>query len=156
MKRSVITLVLVVASVTPALAQNPCTDPTPPLTLNPVKVYVPIAEFDATELDGGPKISHFSYALFAEGADPNTAKPVQGPSTMPKNAFTLVSGTPDCYVADVPAPIPTSQRLVGHFKAMREARVDVPAAQSAWNASSNPFGAPSSVLATMGAAKFRQ
>lgn len=155
MKRIVFALVLLLAATAlPAFAQNPCTDPVPPLTLNPSRLYVQLPDFDAKELDGGPKVSEFSYALFAEGANPDVDKPLQGPSTMPKAGFTLVAGT--CYSADPPAPIPTGQRLVQHIRAIRIARDSIPAAQSAWSGASNPFGAASIALQAPGAPRLRQ
>lgn len=140
----------------PAFAQTPCDLAAAQLAINPSKVFVVLPfGIDDTDIDGGPVMTHFSYALFAEGADPATATPVQGPTTVPKAAFTAVSGS-NCFMADLPAAIPMRQRLVGAVKAMRAARTDVPAAESPWSPVSNPFGAILPVLPGVGPVRFRQ
>lgn len=144
----------VVLSSSFASAQSPCDLPPTQLAINPTKVYVVTDIMEAVDVDGGPVMTHFSYALFADGVDPATAVPVQGPTTIPKTAFTLVSGL-NCFVADLPAQIPTRQRLIGALKTVREARLNVPAAESSW-VSSNPFGGILPVLPGVGAVRFRQ
>lgn len=154
--RVIVLALLIVLLASTAAAQNPCTDPTAGVTLNPAKVYVAVPEFNGTEVDGSPLFTSFSYGLFAEGDDPNTAKPAQGPSSVPKTAFTPVAGAADCYVADLPAPIPTGQRLVGALKLVRAATATLPTLESPWSAPSNPFGAASTALAAPGPPTFRR
>jgi hypothetical protein len=109
-----------------------------------------IADYMVTETDGSFRISDFHYAAWPEGSDVNAVAPVQGPSTMPRNAFTLVAGTVDCYTASLPALMPTTARLISAIKARRTGTATVPAAESPYAASQNSFSFAPSVLAAPG------
>lgn len=132
-----------------ALAQNPCADIAPDqFRFNPTEILWTTDDFNVQEADGSWRISGLSYAVFSEGANPATATPVQGPSSIPRASISLV--TANCYRASLPALIPSTQRLVAAARQYRDANPasGLPAALSAWSAVSNPFGsAPSALLA---------
>ena len=146
-------IVIFLLAATPALAQNPCSVPMTGIVLNPNKFYTQLTEFNTREADGSLRITDFQYAAFAENVDPNAsgAVPVQGPSTVPRSAFTLVASTTDCYLADMPQLVPTTQRLRLALKSRRAASATITAAESPWTASSGPFSFAPSVLASPGA-----
>lgn len=151
MKRFWLTILVLLLMSSAAYAQNPCTAAAPPpLVLNPSTMYFSLPEFDVREADGSFRITDFSYAAYAEGADPATATPVQGPSTIPRNAFTLAPGTTDCYRANLPSLIPTTQRLKAGLRSHRAASASITEAFSLWALSVNSFSFAPSVLATPG------
>jgi hypothetical protein len=131
-------LILVLLVSTPAWAQttNPCTEPIgfQMLPDGEGQVFVPLTEHTMLEPDGKtPRVGEYSYALFNEGTNPDNGTPIQGPTTVPKSAFALVAGTPDCYQADLPQTIPMDVRLVAALKARG------PNGESGWSPISNPF-----------------
>ena len=150
--RFVISLAMVLLCASTALAQNPCSAAAPPLVLNANNYAFTLPEFDVREADGSFRISEFFFAAYAENADPNASGtvPVQGPSTVPRNAFTLVTGTTDCYRANMPALIPTTQRLKAGLRSHRVASATVTDAVSPWAVSENSFSFAPSVLAAPG------
>lgn len=154
MFRSLLLVAFLLVLSSSAFAQNPCTVP-PALVINPTTLYMEAPDFNVTEVDGSFRYSQFQFAMFAEGADPNSATPVQGPSTLPRSAFTAVSGAPNCYRVSLPGTIPTAQRLFGSIKSQRTSSGSLPAAESPWSslALGNPFGSAPTVLATVGAVR---
>jgi len=128
---------------------NPCTAPAT-LQINPGKINITSPEHTQLEIDGSPRVSDYQVAYFAEGANVNTATTLQGPITLAKTAFTLVSGTTDCYSATTPQVTVTGRRLIGAIKARRTGTAQIPAAESAWSTLSNPFGTAPVVLAPLG------
>jgi hypothetical protein len=140
----------------PVLAQtSPCLQTLTGVQVNPTTLYVELADFTVNEVDGQPRVNQAQFAMFAEGANPATATPVQGPSTLPRSAFTPVSGHAGCYQASLPGTVPTAQRLVGALKTQRTARGTVTSAESPWSAVSSPFGAAPSVLTAPGAPRIQ-
>lgn len=154
--RLLLTLGILLTLARAATAQtNPCTAANPGLVVNPTTLYITLVGFTEVEIDNQPRINDYEYALFAEGADPTTATPLQGPSTMPRSAFTLQSVTTDCYRADLPAavPMPSGQRLIAGLRAHRTARSGITEARSAYVGSINPFGVAPSVIPAPGQAR---
>jgi hypothetical protein len=136
----------------PVAAQNPCTAPPPSgVLVNPTRVFVSMPEFTVQEVDGSQRVSRVQFAMFAPGADPNTTPPVQGPSTVPRSAFTPVTGAPNCYQADFPATIPSATVLVASVKPERLATPPITAAESPWASltGADSFGsAPAALVAS--------
>lgn len=130
---------------------NPCTASPPTVVeLNPTKVWAPIPEFPVAEADGTPRITDFQIAYFKSGEAPDTAAtPVQGPSTMPKTSWALVTGTPDCYVSNLTLPIPASVSLQAFIRPHRAKTAALPEAFGPWSAASNPFAVAPSTLAQL-------
>lgn len=86
-----------------ALAQtNPCTAPLPPLSLvtSTAKVAAQFSDYQAM-FNGKPVWSDVELSVFPRGADPKTAIPVTG-QTLPKTAWTLTTGSVDCYSTATP------------------------------------------------------
>lgn len=140
-------------------AQNPCSGiPQDQFVFNPNTLYWVTDDFQVLEADGSFRISGLRYAVFAVGANPATATPVQGPSSIPRGSITLVPGTTNCYRVSLPALIPTSQSLVMSAKQYRDANAGsgLPAAESAWSGVSNPFGSAPTVLPAVGAVRVGQ
>lgn len=136
-----------------AYAQDPCVNPPTSTTFNPTKVYVVLPEQTTMEADGvTPRVSNYEFGYYKPGDDPATATPQQGTSTIPRTAATAAPGstTANCFVVDVPAPIPTGQVLVGALRARRLASGSIPAAVSGWTPTSNPFASAPIVLVTPG------
>ena len=87
---------LIVAFVVDASAQNPCADPAPTgivVFSSAARMYLQIDDFNVMEIDGTPRASFYEWAYYAPGVNPNGAgvAPLQGPSSVPRNAFALVS-----------------------------------------------------------------
>lgn len=154
MRRGLLMVVLVLTAATAAQAQtNPCTVPEA-FASNPTRMFMEFPEFNETEVDGSIRHSQFQYGLWPEAANVNSTPPTQGPSTVPRSAFTPVAGFPTCYQANLPAPIPTGQRLKGAVKSQRLASGSMTAAESAWT-DSNSFGSAPTVLTAPGQVRIR-
>lgn len=150
--RFLFSLVFVLVCATSALAQNPCSATVPPLVLNAGAMNFTMPEFNVQEADGSFRFSDFTFSAYAENVDPNApgATPVQGPSTIPRNAFTLVAGTTDCYRANLPALIPTTQKLRAGLRGHRVQTATMTEAFGPWGVSVNSFSFAPSVLAAPG------
>jgi hypothetical protein len=123
-----------------AQAQNPCTDPPLAVLLEPNRVAALLDEQTATFADGTPKVTAYRLAFFDQGADPNNTPPMAGPLVIPKSAFALVAGTPNCYSASVPIPVPLVPRvMVAALQAYRDASPTATAEASPYSPVSNPF-----------------
>lgn len=153
MKTLILTAAMLLGYTVSAMAQNPCTVASTGLILNPGHVYVTIPEYNTLEADGSFRNSQYQYAAFAASVtDPNASgvTPVQGPSTVPRNAFTPVAGFADCYIANFPQLIPTSAQLKLAIKAQRLASATIPAAEGPWTISTMTFSFAPTVLAQTG------
>lgn len=148
-RTTILTLLLVLLPVLAAAQSNPCTTPVTQLVLNPSKTVANLPEHTTNELDGSPRVTDYQVAYFTLGADPATAKPILGPFTVAKTAWTLVAGTTDCYESAIPGTVPVGgTATVAAIKARRAATATVPAAESPWSSVSNPFGtAPTALVA---------
>ena len=134
-----------------AHAQNPCTAAAPSTPVgNPRIVYAILPEHTVNEIDGGPRVTDYQVAYFAQGANPETATPVVGPVTLAKAAFVPVTGAQDCYRATVTPAVPATGVVVASLKARRTARTGIDPGESPWSAVSNPFGVVPSALAAPG------
>lgn len=131
---------------------DPCTATSGTATvLNPTKLVANLPEQTTMEVDGvTPRVTDYQLAYFATGAAPATATPVAGPVVVAKSAWTLVTGTTDCYTAPLPIAAPTTAAAVGALKARRAATASVPAGESNWSVISNPFGSAPTALAAPG------
>lgn len=153
LRRVVMVVVLVWLGAGVAFAQNPCTTVGQnQFYFNPTLLNWTTDDFNATEADGSFRVSGLRYAVFEEGANPATATPIQGPSSIPRASISLVPGTTNCYQVSLPALIPDTRRLVASAKQYRDANptTGLPAGESAWSPASNPFGSAPSVLAAPG------
>lgn len=148
---SVLTLLLPIV----VYAQNPCTVPGPTVVqFNPTKLLLTLPEHTTMEADGTtPRVNDYQVQYIPQGQDPNTAMPIAGPTAVPKTAFSLVTGTPDCYLAGIPIPVPAGTvALVASLKSRRTASGNIAAAESTWSVVSNPFAVAPSALAAPGRA----
>lgn len=160
--RQLCVLLLVTLLPAAAAAQNPCTTALTTTVLNPTKAQLTLPEHTATipgVTPATPIVTNYTFAYWREGQDPNTTAPTQGPSTLPKTAFTLVGGTTNCYEVSLPAPVPSSGvSYVGAFRAHRDANatLGLAAVDSPWSGVSNPFVEVSTALAAPGRPNIRQ
>lgn len=152
MKTAIAILALCVLVPVKAFAQACPTGGSTAMVFNPTKYQNTLPEHTTNEADGTtPRVNEYQMQYLAQGADPNTAKPVAGPVTVPKTAFTLVAGTTSCYTAALPLPVPTGNTaLVAAIRARRTGTANIPAADSPWAVSGNPFAVAPSVLAAPG------
>lgn len=129
-----------------ATAQTLCDNPPTTLVMGPNPTfYVRIPSFNAQEPNGSFQLTDLQYALFAEGVDPSTAAPLQGPSTIDRSAIKL-SAAPDCYTFVAPQGIPTSERLGASYKFHRAASAGIAEMFGTYPPLSNPFGAAASAF----------
>jgi len=137
--RLFITLWLLLTVAAPALAQNPCT--TPPtnavLTGSVNHFFAELPEHTTTEPDGTPRVVAYQYAVWPAAADVNTAPPAQGPTTLPKAAFVLIAGAPNCYelTGGLPGLIPVQAQMKAGVRV--QAQPGAPEPFSAWSASNS-------------------
>lgn len=144
MKRMFLTLAILVTFAAPSLAQNPCTTPQTTAVIGATNnFFAELVDHNTTEPDGTQRVLQYQYAVFAVGADLQTATPVQGPTTLPKAAFVPVAGFANCYqlTGGLPGLIPQQAPLVAGMRA--QAQPGAPAAFSAWGGPSNSFLAAS-------------
>jgi hypothetical protein len=118
-----------------AHAQNPCAAAIGTVTYNPSAAYVQIANFTAT-LPGSTtfEFDKVVVADFTPGADPTTATPLLS-RTLDRTAFTLVTGTTDCYQATL-ASQPSAAIRESHA---RKVRTTTAPETGPWSPASNPF-----------------
>lgn len=147
-------------------AQNPCTVPASTIpVLGPSDMYVTLPKDPVTGQlehnikfpDGTFHVTEYEAAYFDVGADPKTATPRQGPSTVTRASLTgPVAGTTDCFSAKIPISIPsTSGLLVAAIRPKRSTGTS--ALVGEWSPASNPFGPPPpSVLTPTSAPVFRR
>lgn len=100
----------------PALAQNPCATPPTNTVLGANganEFYALLPDFTRTLPDGTSTVLAYQYAVWPDGADPATTAPAQGPTTLPKSAFTPVPTFADCYklTGGLPGLIPQQNRM---------------------------------------------
>lgn len=153
LKDTLVAAVAVLAVAAGAQAQtNPCAAPaktTVTLAAPTPGFYVTLADLNSTEVDGSASVTHMSYAIFARGQTA-TGTPLQGPSTVPKTAFTAVAGFPGCYAFDAPAAIPTGQAVEAALKYVRAASGTLPLLESPWSPAGDPFGSARTSLPAPG------
>ena len=132
-----IALVVLMFLATPALAQNPCTTPSTNSILGPTgfnRVWVELPQHLETLPDGSDVVTAYQFGVWPDGADPNAAPAMQGPSTLPKASFVAVPTFPNCYelTGGFPGLIPTQARAIAGLRVMGVTE------SSSW-ASSNSF-----------------
>lgn len=152
MQRLVIVLTFVLWALPSGAFAQGCPAGTSTMVFNPTKYSNTLPEHTTKEADGTTdRVSEYQMEYVAQGADPATAMPVAGPVTVPKTAFTLVAGTTTCYQANLPLPVPAGNTpLVAAIRARRTGTASIPAADSPWAVSGNPFAVAPSVLAPLG------
>lgn len=142
-------ILAVVFCAVPALAsaQGNCDNPPTNLVMGvSFTMYTKIPTWNVQEPNGTFQITDLQYALFPAGSDPNTAMPVQGPSTIPRASVSLDTA-PDCYKFSAPAGVPTSQQLGASIKYHRAASSGITELFTAYGVPiSNSFGTAASAL----------
>lgn len=148
---------VLLGTATIAHAQTPCpTTPPTGMSLNPNIIEASLPEQNTVQNDGTPLITDYQIAYFAQGANVATATPLLGPFTVPKTAFTLITGTVDCYTTPVPAPLPQgTQIFVAAAKSRRAATATLPAIESPWGSVTNPFASAPTALVAPGLRRAR-
>lgn len=149
MKRTLWALAAMLACASPALAQNPCASPNANTILSVTgtnRFYAELPEHTAVRPDGTPVVVAYQFAAWTDVTDPNVSAPVQGPTTIPKTAFTAVPGASGCYelIGGLPGLIPQQQRMAVSMRA--QSQPGAPAPFSSWSTLSNSFSSASTPL----------
>lgn len=93
-------VVLVLLAAGQSAAQSSCTTSGTAYAKNPTKVGIPDGQFALTNPDGSPVVTSVSL-LIARQATPTV---VEQTVTIPRAAWTLETGTANCYVATLTLP----------------------------------------------------
>jgi hypothetical protein len=129
---------MLIALATAAWAQgNPCSDPLPAgVKVNPTKLIAQLPDQTVTLADGTPGVTEYQIGYFT----PTGTAPVQT-ITIPKTAWTLVAGTPDCYqTTQQTFPVAMDTVFVSKLNARRVPGTGgLAAEESGWSTPSNPF-----------------